>query len=265
MPRFELCPVRGGGMYKEHSCVEKPTNENAKIWRYLDFTKFISLLDRRALFFCRADKLSDPFEGSFSEANLELRLEIHKSMPERIPERMQRSYYPLLKEVKKVICINSWHVNEYEYEAMWKLYLKSEEGVAIQSTCKRLRESFNNLIGNEIHIGKVKYTDYRAELVREGHPLFPFFHKRKSFEYERELRAVIQNFPMPPYQPEFDKIARQIGDGKYVSVDLDVLIEKIFVSPKAPEWFRELVKSMVARYNVKKEVSQSSLSNDPIY
>jgi hypothetical protein len=49
--------------YSEHETCLKPANENAKIWRYMDFTKFVSLLEKKALFFCRADKLGDPFEG----------------------------------------------------------------------------------------------------------------------------------------------------------------------------------------------------------
>ena len=250
-------------MHKKHPRVEKSTNENAKIWRYLDFAKFVSLLDRQALFFCRADKLSDPFEGSFSKANLELRPESYERMPKPAQEMMDKRCDPSLKEMKNVTCINCWHINEYESAAMWKLYLKSKEGIAVQSTWKRLRESFNER--DEIYIGKVKYTDYRDEVVREEHPIFPFFHKRKSFEYERELRAAIQRVPMPFAQREIDKTGQEIGDGKYVSVDLDVLIKKIFVSPKAPKWFRELVRSVVGRYNVSKEVSQSSLSSDPIY
>ena len=43
-------------MYKEsRDC--KPPPDNAVLWRYMDFTKFVSLLDKQALFFARADKL----------------------------------------------------------------------------------------------------------------------------------------------------------------------------------------------------------------
>ncbi len=42
-----------------------------KIWRYLDFTKFLSYLDKKALFFTRADKLDDIFEGKFTDACLD--------------------------------------------------------------------------------------------------------------------------------------------------------------------------------------------------
>jgi len=250
-------------MHKKHPCVERSKNENAKIWRYLDFTKFVSLLDRQALFFCRADKLSDPFEGSFSKANLELRRGNYERMPKLAQEMMDKRCDPSLKEMKKVTCINCWHINEYEFAAMWKLYLKSKEGIAVQSTWKRLKESFNKQ--DEIVIGKVEYRDYRVEVVPEYHPIFAFFSKRKSFEYERELRAAIQSLSVAFNQREIDKTGQEIGDGKYVPVDLGILIKKIFVSPKAPKWFTKLVKSVVAKYNVSKEVSQSSLSSDPIY
>jgi hypothetical protein len=46
-------------MYVEHPAFESPADENAKIWRYLDFTKFVALLDRRALSFARVDELTD--------------------------------------------------------------------------------------------------------------------------------------------------------------------------------------------------------------
>ena len=72
-------------MYNEHPIFEKPDNENAKIWRYLDFTKFVSMLEKKALFFVRADKLGDQFEGSFSKANLELR---PKSTIRHLKERL---------------------------------------------------------------------------------------------------------------------------------------------------------------------------------
>ena len=43
-------------MFKEHKAYRTPKDENAKIWRYMDFTKFVSMLDKSALFFTRVDK-----------------------------------------------------------------------------------------------------------------------------------------------------------------------------------------------------------------
>ena len=52
-------------MYEEHpACTSPPPN--AILWRYMDFMKYVSLLDRKALFFGRVDKLGDPFEGFYT-------------------------------------------------------------------------------------------------------------------------------------------------------------------------------------------------------
>ena len=56
----------------EHPCFIQPKNENIKIWRYMDFTKFVSLISSKSVFFCRSDLFEDPFEGSYSKANLKL-------------------------------------------------------------------------------------------------------------------------------------------------------------------------------------------------
>ena len=40
---------------------------DAGLWRYVDFAKFVDLLDRRALFFARADRVGDAWEGSVDE------------------------------------------------------------------------------------------------------------------------------------------------------------------------------------------------------
>ena len=57
--------------YKEHSELAIPDNPDAKIWRYLDFTKFLSMLEDRSLYFCRLDILAeiDPYEGLYTNLN----------------------------------------------------------------------------------------------------------------------------------------------------------------------------------------------------
>ena len=52
-------------MYEPHPNLYPPP-DGAVLWRYMDFTKFVSLLERKALFFCRPDRLGDLFEGSLS-------------------------------------------------------------------------------------------------------------------------------------------------------------------------------------------------------
>ena len=56
-------------MYKSHSAF-KPPPRAALLWKYVDFTKFVSLLEREALFFSTTEKFSDPFEGHYPLRNL---------------------------------------------------------------------------------------------------------------------------------------------------------------------------------------------------
>jgi len=247
-------------MYKEHPIFEKPENGNAKIWRYIDFTKFVSLLDKSALFFTRADRLGDPFEGSYSRANIKLRPEVYK---EEIPADALENLSRLSKMLVKYTAINCWHLSEYESAAMWNLYLKSNEGIAIQSTFDLLKTSLKDEI-HTVYIGKVKYIDFEKDWMPEGNAMYPFIHKRKSFEHEKELRAIIQelyykkNGESKWSKPLFD-------DGIYIQVDLGVLVDKIYLAPTSPKWLFELVKSIIKKYKLDKDVCQSSLDDAPVY
>ena len=112
---------------------------------------------------------------------------------------------------------------------MWKLYVKNSNGVAIQSTFKRLAESFREGTDN-VYIGKVKYVDYMTELIPEGNSFYPFLYKRKSFAHESELRAIIQRMVVKQGSQEVDWEKEICEIGIYVPVDIDVLVERIFIS-----------------------------------
>jgi hypothetical protein len=60
----------------------------------------------------------------------------------------------------------------------------------------RLKTSFNEYESN-VFIGKVRYIDYQStdfsNFIDENNPINRFLHKRKSFEHERELRAVVSS------------------------------------------------------------------------
>jgi len=240
-------------MYKKHPDLIVP-NDNMTIWRYMDFTKFVSLLDKQALFFCRVDKLGDPFEGSHPKANISLRAEIYK---DELPLEDISEIYRLLREFTVVNC---WHINRFESAAMWKLYLKSDEGIPIRSTFGRLRDGLKDA-EPDIYIGKVQYIDYEKDRMLDD-PLSSFLHKRKSFEHEVELRAVIQQLPEDGLSKDSE---RPFDNGLYIPVDLGLLINQICLAPTSTKWMHDLVTSVTKKYGLKKEVCQSSLSERPVY
>lgn len=225
----------------------------------MDFTKFISLIDSSSLFFCRADHFRDPFEGSYSQANLALRPQLYKDLAPDQLDRLLEQHSRFAKWVREWTYITCWHANEFESAAMWDLYAKTDEAVAIETTYARLTQA----LPNNSFLGVVQYIDYRTQWLPEGNTFYPFLHKRKSFEHEREVRAIIQDLPV-----EQDQIAAgkpNNASGLSVPVALDSLIGKIHVSPTAPSWLGELLSSIVAKYGLHCPVEKSDLYSSPVY
>jgi len=165
--------------------------------------------------------------------------------------------------------INSWHMNEHESAAMWRLYARTNEAIAIRSTYQRLYDCLPPIA----YVGVVRYHDYDAEWMAEGNTLYPYVHKLRSFEHEKELRAVIQDLENLPtsINPDTDGSTIQAGIpnpevGKRVEVSITDLVETIYVSPTAPDWFRDLVEAVTVKYGLaNKPVIRSSLDDDPVY
>lgn len=247
-------------MYESHPNFIQPDNENIKVWRYLDFTKLISLFDKRRLYFSRADRFNDPFEGSLPQRNIESR----KIAPNDIPDHEKNTFIDQMNQMAEIynampkqMAINCWHANEYESAAMWNLYLKSDEGIAIQSTFSKLKKS---IIDEEVvYIGKVKYIDYESDYFDASNVFEAFVHKRKSFEYENEIRAVIAKFAINGNPNTY------IANGIEVKVDIETLIENIHIAPNAPTWFLELVVNVIKRYGYNFNVRQSFLNRTPLF
>jgi hypothetical protein len=60
-----------------------PERLDVPVWRYLDFTKFVSMLENGGLFFPTVAKLHDPFEGSFAKGNEVLRDKVYRHVTNR--------------------------------------------------------------------------------------------------------------------------------------------------------------------------------------
>jgi len=91
--------------------------EDQIISKYFDLTKFLSLLSRKALFFCRLDKLEDQFEGLTPQINFEPRMAWHRSTNPQMEkpwteEQMQKAvedWYEYERISKEVNCVCCWN------------------------------------------------------------------------------------------------------------------------------------------------------------
>jgi len=250
-----------------HPSFPQPQNPETKIWRYMDFTKLSAIFEQNGLFFSRADLLGDPFEGSYSKENADdrVRSEVYKEDSKRlnIPiEKMiaaSKNFGVLRKWQRQWMMVSCWHMNEFESAAMWKLYTKTNESICIQSTYEKLA----SVLHDKIYIGEVQYVDYNREWIGERNLFTPYMHKRKSFEHEHEIRAISDQSPKIPMPMESGETPPEFG--VWHDIDLHQLIERIYIAPSSPIWFRELVEKVTVRYGFEIDVIKSSLDDEPFF
>ncbi len=248
-------------MYEEHPEFEAPPSETV-LWRYMDFTKFVSLLDRGALFFARADMLGDPFEGSYSPINVALRPHLYEELLDLGLDDLS-GLGQMMKGLRRFHLVNCWHENKFESEAMWKLYSSERKGVAIKTTFGSLIAS---LQGDEtVYIGRVKYVDYQNTFIPERNAFSPYLHKRKSFEHEREVRAIHMSVPQSNEDSPFQTGPDVTETGLYLEVDLGELIQEVVIAPDADAWFVELAQSVAAKFGVEAPITRSTLADSPVW
>lgn len=254
-------------MYKEHPSFIPPDDANIKIWRYMDFTKFVALLDSKSLWFTRADRFEDPFEGSYPKINIIARANIPgvSDAEKPVVSKLIKGSSKVRRNWTHHVAINCWHMSEHESAAMWSLYLKSNEGIAIQSTYRNLRDSFSPAAEDDVYIGKVSYIDYDHEVIENPSILSAFLHKRASYEHEKELRAIILRLPGAGSRG-LDFSQETIDNGVLVPIDLPLLVQRVYVAPNAPSWLANLIRSVVHIYGFDFPLVPSPLLNaEPQY
>ncbi|WP_431022579.1 hypothetical protein [Erwinia rhapontici] len=243
--------------------------KNTKLWRYMDFTKYVSLLSSKGVYFSRANCFEDDFEGAKGIKKNKVGWDTHFlnyfrdaiiNLPDGVKsdktsEEIEQNAQRLLKELemggevfRSSTFISCWHENNHESEAMWRLYSRIwDNAIAIRTTYQSLKLSLGS--NPMIKIGRVKYIDMNKGYAGVNDA---FWRKRKSFEHEREVRALTMDFDMK-------------DAGKIIPCDLSVLIEEVFVSPKAPGWFISLVNDINKKYSINIQVSPSELDEVPFF
>ena len=225
-------------------------SDESEIWRYMDFSKFIDLLDSSCLFFPRLSILRklDPYEGSF--------------IPFSSHDKKDESSKKLLKKLDKAlpndIFVSCWYLSDVESAALWKLFPKSDEGIAIKSNIGKLGQSIESRSSEyTIYFGSVMYGHKKVAARKTNNPKSfsgddAVFTKRRCFEHEKELRLM--------YVKDLNRPDLSDVPGLKLEVDLESMISEIIISPEAPPWMEDLVKRITKKYGFSFEIRQSTLN-----
>ena len=268
-------------MYEELDGINPP-NDKDILWRYTNFEVFVNLLDTEALYFTRADKFEDPYEGFIPQSIMDAyKQSLKRVTPAEFVEAIMKRH----ETSRKYVMCNCWHRNVVESMAMWEKYHMRNSGVAIKTTMEKMKNSL--LSEYSIYIGKIEYiygnTDddqYMQNFLQSDIPLakkltyFPYFRKRKEYEHEQEVRLIvdIDSFVMDALNNQtvetvdtfLETGLPDICDiGMLFNIDVSTLVDEVIVSPYAKDWITETLRSVVQKFGFNFQVSPSTLLDDP--
>lgn len=209
------------------------------------------MLQTKSLWFSRADCLGDPLEGSVPRVRYEAELAAHGEN-----ENQFSTWRKLMLTKTHISC---WHANNAESFAMWRLYAKSDEAVAIQTNYASLMHH----LSDPIFGGLVNYIDYECEDLPSLNLLQPLIHKRRSFEHEREFRLFAWELAADEGGDEIRALATP--GGLAWPLDPNSYIDAVYVSPWAPQWFRSVIEQSARDAGLSCPVHQSNLNTAALY
>lgn len=268
---------------QESKCT-KNIPKDAMLWRYMTLDKLINILSTQQLYFTplHSYEKTDPFEGILPKVGLDAMKELYSLRQDKLlipatielrddllkkstgqPEELAQiealefaikklqDHSSLMEKVSfrifKSTLVNCWHQNEFESEAMWRLYSENHKGIAIQTTFQDLVDSIDD---SRIFLSEVKYINFYDKTLKpqdcvvNGH-ISPLL-KRKSFEHEKEVRLFFQ----PENNLETLSAEKYEYQSQFIDVDISRLISKIYISPYATEPFVSSVKEVLKRFNI---------------
>ena len=148
--------------------------------------------------------------------------------------------------------------------------MKTNEGVAVQSTIQKLAHSFDKTM-EDIYISKVRYLNYDTDIYyhsidypsRHYNLLAPIVHKRTAFSHESELRIFQQILDAQNDEKYWENQENYLG--KNIGCEIERLVEKIILPPTADPIVFEKVQSLLNKYSFSAKVEKSKLNDEPIY
>ena len=264
--------------HKEHPAFKQPEDKNTPIWRYYTSTQLISVLQNRGLYFNRADKFADPFEGVPHRDAL-IEKYISSAVSKRTDQRLidegiaepVGEYNPLPPKEKVFRFINlirqrsflsCWHHNDSESITMWNSYVQSGDGVLIKSTYDKLESALDIFDDYVYYMGKVGYlpwleTGANEQLSEEEERNFysNLMNKQKEYSSENEFRVIAN---MNPDRLDNGKT------GFFMPTKLSEMIDEVRISPDAPPWCSvDFWNNLLRKYKIRADVRRSSLNESP--
>jgi hypothetical protein len=249
-------------------------SDDQPLWRYMDFAKFLDLLETSTLYFAALPTFEDQFDGIHNALGDDDYYDIDDTgkvfwlseLPTTRQQANTDSFKPFFLECVKRIYdaagISCWRAAERESYAMWKAFVPSGHGIAVKTNMKAITESLSMDPKERLIYGKVNYQNLDIYKTPVKTVFDQIFYKSDHFSHEDEVRLFyycIDNQSAPMFRDDY--LHTMPTTGKKLAIQFHTLITEIVVSPYAPGWFFSLVSEICAkRYGMSVKPTQSKIA-----
>ena len=228
--------------------------DDIEISRYMPMPQFVSMLCN-GMFIPKATLFDDPIEG------------LARLMFEGIPSEKDQ-----IEWAKEWTYVSCWYKSFEESMAMWNIYGKYSEAIAIHTTTKRLIDHIEQDKQFKPYAKKINFVTYMdskmypkalfsSELDGRSNRykryifdglLEEFFFKHRVYEHENEIRlCVVDKSPLKPLE-------KNPKEGVLIK-DAINCIDMITLAPYSPDWYAETIRDIVRKYGSNIPVRKSEL------
>lgn len=234
--------------------VAQDLTDDTLLWRYVDLAKFVSLLEKKALWLARSDTFKDKHEGRFPSEMRSSLSKIYRELPTEPGSKIEgpEDFQDYLSRNAYISC---WHKNSVENMVMWEIYGRETNAVALQTTIGSLKKSLkvNPIEVSECYIGNVIYAD-QDQVTGPFNYKTPFFLKRPHFHFEQEVRVYASSYSVT-------NPSKDTPYGIELELKLSDAIEKVLVHPDSLDWFQSVVESLLTKYGLSVSMERGVCGN----
>lgn len=253
-----------GMLSPEHEKSMNQDKDKSKwLWRYMDLSKFVHLLNRKAIFFTNANRFEDKREGLLHTPRNVRAMNILAKMAEIQDENSYKDPNEWQRTLRDQMAVSCWTQASSESVALWKMYTNGIDGVCIRTNLDTLLEQFNS---EKIPVLLHKKVTYSG--LGKIDELDAFFRKTPEWAFESEYRFLVNmagGLNMNAFKPnENEPSFFGFRSGVYVPVEPLQVIKEIRVHYQAPNWIYEDIKALTKNFLGTDQIVNRSELNDEL-
>ena len=235
-------------MYTEHERTKTENISNTPLWRYMDLWKFLQIVNTSTLFFPSVTLLGDQLEGKIPD-KVYSNMKDHEKINGR-SDNFVEVYREFMENLSRdSTLVLSWNAAENESFALWKMYAKDKLGIAIKTNLQKLKNSFKNT-SEEIYIGEVSYYD-NEKPIYDVISFSTLLTKHNYYSFEKEVRCLTR----------LNDDEKNLNF-KLINVDLNELIEEVYLSPFAFEsGLHEIIEYLKLKHKLSFKIKMSGIND----